>query len=199
MTAEGASAVDVRVEAARLAFALIRFAGAAAHPRLGATPPGVLKLGTEAYIFGPSWRLVPHHEVEAFLVGLPSPALMTPTLTQGEIALTLVHELTGDRRRWAEKTLSNLVACLDENAAQLNLPATARILVEFDDESHVFSLAAVRHWAQQLAVNVGCKIAALKGDKRADACLTLLRADGREFPGRSCMIRRPTGGGGGAA
>lgn len=184
---------ETREAAARLAFALIRFAGAAAHPTLGVTPPGVPELGTEAYIFGPSWRRVPHHEVEAFLIGLPSPALMTPTLIRGEIALALVHELTGDRRRWAEKTLSNLLACLDENASQLGLPATARILVEFDDESHVFPLAAVRHWAAHLAVNVGCNIAPLRDDEHADASLMLLRADGREFPGRSCMLRRRTG------
>jgi hypothetical protein len=190
---------ETRAEAARLAFALIRFLGAAAYPPLGVTPPGVLKVGTEAYIFGPSWRRVPRQEVEAFLLALPSPALINHTLTQGVLALTLIHELTGDRRRWAEKTLSNGVGCLDENASQLSLSATARILVEFDDESHVFSLAAVRHWAQQLAVDVGCNIALLENDQRADACLMLLRPDGREFPGRSCMLRRRGSGGAGAA
>ena len=69
------------MEAARLAFALIRFAGAVAYPLIGHTPPGVLKVGTEAYMFSPSWRRVPRDEVEAFLVGLPSPALLAPTLT----------------------------------------------------------------------------------------------------------------------
>jgi len=195
VTAADPGSAETRAEAARLAFALIRFVGAAAYPRLGGTPPGAPKVGTEAYVFGPSWRRVSHQEVEAFLLGLPSPALMSNTLTQGEIALTLIHELAGDRCRWAEKTLSNLVGCLDENVSQLGLSPTARILVEFDDESHVFSLTAVRHWAQQLAVNVGCNIGLLEDDDRADACLMLLRPDGREFPGRSCMMRRRRSGG----
>jgi hypothetical protein len=190
-----ASADDARLEAARLAFVLIRFAGAAAYPRIGHTPAGVLRVGTEAYIFGPSWHSVPRNEVEAFLLGLPSPALLVPTLTRGVIALTLVHELDGDRRRWAEKTLSNLTAGLDEMGTQLGLSAASRILVEFDDESHVFSFAAVRHYAQQFAVDVGCNLTRLEGDVRADACLMLLRSDGREFPGRSCMLRRRSAGG----
>jgi hypothetical protein len=59
--------------------------------------------------------------------------------------------------------------------------------------------APLWHWGRQLAVTVGCTIAALEGDERADAYLKLMRADAREFPGRSCMIRRATGGGGGAA
>ena len=190
MTAIATDINDVRADAARLAFALVRFAGAAAHPPVRHRPPQVPEVGTDAFVFGPSWRRVPHDEVESFLVGLPSPALLIPTVTRGEVALMLVHELSGDRRRSAEKTITNLAAFLDENVSQLNLPETSRVLVEFDDESHVFSLAAVREWARQLAVSIGCNLAPLQGDERANACLMLMRADGRPFPGRSCMIPR---------
>ena len=183
-----ASTDNVRVEAARLAFALIRFEGVAAHAPTGTTPPGVLKVGTEAFVFSPSWRSVPYNEVEAFLIGLPSPALIAPTMTRGVITLTLLHELSGDRRRWAEKTLSNFAAGLEETSSKLGLSATSRILLEFDDESQVFSFAAVWEWSQQLAVNVGWTIAPLDGDARADACMKLMRSDGKWFQGRSCIL-----------
>lgn len=114
MTATAAHPDDLRAEAARLAFALLRFEGVAAHPMRGAATP-------DAYVFLPSWREVPGSEVEAFLVGLPSPALLLPTTLRGTIALLLLHELTGDRRRWAEKALSNFAAGLDELAPQLGL------------------------------------------------------------------------------
>jgi len=132
---------------------------------------------------------VPSDGVEAFLTGLPSRALLNPTLMRGEVTLVLLDELTGERRRWGEKTLGNFVDCFDTMVAQLALPRTARVLVEFDDESHVFSLAAVREWAGTLAVNVGWNLAPLAGEARAEACLLLVRADDREFPGRSCMMR----------
>jgi len=177
---------ELRLEAARIAAALLRFEGVAAHPSWAATPPGSLRVGTEAYVFLPSWRVVPHDAVEAFLVGLPSPALLAPTTICGTIALMLLHELSGERRQWAEKTLSNFAAGLDEASAQLALSPTSRILVEFDEESHVFSFAGVREWSQQFAVQVGWSIAPLEGEDRADACMLLRRSDGNRFQGRSC-------------
>lgn len=179
----------LRAEAARLAFTLLRFASAAGHPFPGSERPGVLKVGTEAWVFGPSWHRVPSDEVETFLAGLPSRALLNPTLMRGEITLILLDELTGERLRWGEKTLGNLVECLEGLVAQLGLPHDARVLVEFDDESQVFSLAAVREWAGTLAVNVGWNLAPLADEQRAEACLMLIRADDREFQGRSCMMR----------
>ena len=189
MTATAATTDALRSEAARLAFALLRFEGAAAHARPGSRPSGALQIGTEAYVFLPSWREVPFEEVEAFLVGLPSPALLAPTTVRGVIALTLVHELSGDRRHWAEKTLSNFVAGLEDMAQQLDLSPTSRILLEFDEDSHVFSLAGVREWAQQMAVQVGWNVSSLESDVRADACMNLMRSDRKPFRGRSCMIR----------
>ena len=182
---------ELRRDAARLACAVLRFEEGAAHLSRASTPPGALRIGAEAYTFIPSWRPVPRGEVEAFLVGLPSPTLLAPTTTRGVIALLLLHELSGERLRWAEKTLSNFGVILDEIASQLGLTPVSRILLEFDDESHVFSFGAVREWSQTFPVQVGWNIGPLERDPQADARMGLIRGDGRWFNGRSCMRPRP--------
>ena len=88
---------DALVQAATLAFALVRFEEGAAHPPRNYSPPGVPRIGTEAYVFIPSLRRVPRDAVVPFLAALPSPALLTPSTRRGIVALTLVDELTGDR------------------------------------------------------------------------------------------------------
>jgi hypothetical protein len=181
---------DLRAEAARLAFALLRFEAPAAHLSRASTPPGALQIGTQAYTFIPSWKTIPTDEVEAFLIGLPSPALLAPTTRRGGIALLLLHELTGDRRRWAEKTFSNYAAVLDELVERLGLSAQSRLLVEFDEESLVFSLAALRECSQQFAVHVGWTLGPLADEPRAEALLGLLRGDGQWYKGRSCWLPR---------
>ena len=188
MTAIAANTDDVRLEAAQLASALIRFMQVAAHPMEGSTPLGSLQVGTDACIFLPSGRKVARDQVPTFLVSLPSPAVLAPTMTRGVIALILLHELSGDRRRGLEHELDNSAAGLEEMGQQLGLSPTSRILVEFDGESHVFSLAAVREWTQQFVVPVGWSIASLEREERADARMLLRRGDGRSFPGRSDMI-----------
>jgi hypothetical protein len=191
MDALATESSDLRAEAARLAVALIRFEGVAAHPFPASTPPGALHAGTEAWTFIPSWTRVPADAVEAFLVSLPSPALLSQTTTRGVIALLLLHELSGDRRRWAEKTFSNYDVGLDAAAGQLGLTPESPILVEFDDESHLFSLAAVRAWSQAFAVQVGWNLRPLHDDPHADACMGLMRSDGRWYEGRSCIRGGP--------
>ncbi len=188
MTAIAVNTDDVRLEAARLAAALIRFAQVAAHPLKTSLPPGSLRVGTEAYVFMPSSRWVPRDQLETFLVSLPSPALLAPTTVRGMIALTLLHELAGERRRGFEHELDNCAAALEEIGPQVGLSATSRILVEFDEESHVFSFAAVREWTQQFLVQVGWSMVSLARESGADACMLLRRSDAQSFPGRSDMI-----------
>lgn len=188
MTALAPNPDDVRLQAARLAAALIRFEQSAAHLASGATPRGTRRVGTEAYRFLPSWRTVPREEVERFLVALPSPAFLAPTTIRGVIALTLLHELSGERRQGAEKTLANYAAGLDDLSARGGLGPASSVLLEFDDESHVFSFAVAREWTQQFPVQVAWNIRPLDGDGAAEGCLMLIRSDGREFPGRSCML-----------
>jgi hypothetical protein len=190
MHAAASDTDDRRAEAARLAFALLRFEAPAAHLSRASTPSGALQIGTQAYTFIPSWKTITNDEVEAFLVGLPSPALLAPTTRRGSIALLLLHELSGDRRRWAEKTFSNYAAVLEELVQQLDLSPHSRVLVEFDAESHVFSLAALRECSQQFAVHVGWNLGPLADEPRADALLGLLRGDGQWYKGRSCFLSR---------
>jgi hypothetical protein len=188
MTAIAPESGDLLLEAARIAFALIRFEEGAAHPFRAHTPPGMLALGTEAYVFTPSWQKVPVKDVDAFLAALPSPALLSPTTTRGMVALTLLHELSGDRRRWAEKTLTNFTAGFDDLSRQLHLSADSRILLEFDEESHAFSFAGTRLWTQQFGVQVGWNMISLENDPRAQARLILFRSDGGRSWGESCPV-----------
>jgi hypothetical protein len=190
MHAAASDTDDRRAEAARLAFALLRFEAPAAHLSRASTPSRALQIGTQAYTFIPSWEIIPNDEVEAFLVGLPSPALLAPTTMRGSIALLLLHELSGDRRRWAEKTFSNYADVLEELVQQLGLSPHSRVLVEFDAESHVFSLATLRECSRQFAVHVGWNLGPLPDEPRADALLGLLRGDGQWYHGRSCWVPR---------
>jgi hypothetical protein len=179
MTAIAPLPDELRLEAARIAFALLRFEEAVVHPLRAHTSPGELAVGTQAYVFTPSWRKIPREEVASFLVGLPSPALMSPTTTRGMVALTLFHELSGDRRRWAEKTLSNFTTVFDELSGRFGLTSASRILLEFDEESHVFSFAGTRLWTEQFGVQVGWNMIPLENDPRAQARLMLRRSDGK--------------------
>lgn len=192
MTAPAPGSDDARREAAALAFALLRFESAAAHPNRASTPPGCPRIGEDALLFVPSWRPVPNADVVAFLAGLPSPALLSPTTTRGVVSLLLVEELTGDRATWGRKTLSNQRAGLEQIVAQLGLPDDARILLEFDDETHVLPLAVLRVWAERFAVQVGWSIGPLEGDARADARLMLYRSDGGSSWGGVCPVRPAT-------
>ena len=182
---------ELRAEAARLAFTVLRFEEASAHLLRASAPEGALRVGRDAYAFIPSWKLVHRNEAASFLAGLPSPALLAPTTIRGSVALLLLEELSGDRRRWAEKTFGNYAAVLDDIASRLGLSPHSRILVEFDDEWEVFSFAAVREWSQQLAVQVGWNLLPLHQDSRADAAMGLLRGDGRWYRGASCWLPRP--------
>ncbi len=177
MTAIASMPDDLRLEAARIAFALIRFEEQVAP--LGPPPAsGVHAIGVDPYLFTPSLRRVAPAEVEAFLARLPSPALLSPTTTRGIIALTLVHELSGDRRRGAEKILSNATVIFDELSNTLGLTATSMILLKVNEESHLLSHAGTRLWTQLFAVQVGWNIGALEHDPRAQAVLRVRRSDG---------------------
>ena len=177
---------DVRTQAATLAFALVRFDEPAAHPLDGAVPPGVPHVGTDAYVFSPVWTPVPREAVVPFLAGLPSPAIIVQSITRGILGLTLLDELTGDRRQWGQKTFDNQRAGLAESAKRGNLTDSSLVLFEFGDESHTFPLAAVREWSERFALNVGWNIGPLPNDARASARLNARRSDGRWSSGLAC-------------
>ena len=182
MPAESSDPLDLRRQAARLTCALLRFDRPAAHLLGSSTPPGHPVVGVDAYTFLPSWKSVRNEDVEQFLLDLDGPALLAPTTIRGTIALFLLDELAGDRKKWGQKTLSNFAVSLDETTKRLGLTTTTRVLVEFDGEEHVFSLAAVREWSQSFPVQVGWGIGQLKDDARADVQMKLRRSDGEWHP-----------------
>ena len=183
MTTAAAGDHAVRFDAARLAYALLRMEEPMASLLRICKRADVPVLGQDAYSFSPSWELIPRAEIVPFLVSLRSPALLSPTTTRGVIALTLIHELSGDRRRWGEKVLSNFSAGLDNFILRLGLTSDTNVLLEFEQESEVYSLAAVRMWTQQYGVlQVGWTISPLLGDARAQAQLVVCRSDGQWFP-----------------
>lgn len=191
MTESVDAETEALTRAATLQFALLRFANGAAHASRASTAPGQPRIGEDAFVFTPSWRPVRNEDVVAFLVGLPSPALLMPTTTRGIVALTLIGELSGDRAAWGQKTLSNQRAGLDEVVAQLDLGPDARFVVEFEDEIHVVDLRVMRVWAERFCAPVAWNITPTEGDARAEARLNFFRSDGERSWGGSCPLRLP--------
>ena len=169
---------DVVDEAARLAFAVVRFAEGAAHPPRGFKPPGMPRLGEDVYLFAPSSHRVPREEVPAFLAGFASPVILFPTTTRGIVSIQLVSELAGDRAAGARHAFENQRGNLEDMLRQLPLTPNSRVLLEFNDETHVFSLTALRTWSERFAVDVGWSVGPLDDDPRASARLNLFRSDG---------------------
>jgi len=182
---------DTLMEAASLAFAMVRFEEVSAHWARHSIPPGVPRLGVDAYSFLPS-RQVPRDGVAAFLAGLSSPAILTPTTMRGVVALILVDELSGDRAVGARKEFSNQQLGLEEMVQQIGLDAEASVLLDFENEAHVFSLKAVRLWAERFAVHVGWNVGTLKDDPRASARMVLYASDGRNSYGERGSRRPPS-------
>jgi hypothetical protein len=179
MTGSDVEPDETLMQAASLAFAMVRFAEGSAHPDRHSLPPGAPRLGEEVYGFIPSLRRVPRDEVVAFLAGLSSPALLTPSTKRGIVALTSVDELRGDRAVGGRKVLSNQQLGLEEMVRQLGLESDASVLLEFENEALVFSLSAVRLWAGRFAVHVGWNLGSLNNDPRASARMVLIGSDGR--------------------
>jgi len=174
---------DALMEAAALAFAMVRFQEGSAHLDRHSIPPGAPRLGIDVYGFLPSLRRVPREGVAEFLAGLASPAILTPSTTRGIVALTLLDELSGDRRLGAQKELSNQQLGLEEMVQQAGLDPEAYVLLDFDNEANIFSLKAVRLWAERFGVHVGWSLGSLKDDPRASARIMLYGSDGRRSHG----------------
>ena len=190
MTAIHNSPDDLRLQAASLAFALLRFGAGACYRCCSATPSGMLHAGTECYLFTPSWRRIPIAAVPRFLADLSSPALLTSTTTRGIASLTLLDELAGERRAWAQKILSNQQAGLEHLVTQLSLDENARVVLQFDAEEYWYPLAVLRTWCAHYGVDVGWNMRPYQDDARAQARLMLHRSDGIQSWGDACPVRR---------
>ncbi len=178
MTAAVFAEDDANAEAANLTAAILRFQEPLAHLRSAHTPDGLPVIGIDAYVFHPSPRRVLRGEVATYLAGLPSPAFIAATTLRGVFTLILLNELSGDRRTSMQKELANQQAGLLEVAPG---PDTDRVLLEFDDETHVFSMAAVRRWTQRYGLTVGWNIGPWLEADRAEWRLNLFGGDGHRF------------------
>jgi len=169
---------DENMGAARLAAAMLRFQEPLAHPMSASTPEGTPIIGIDAYVFMPSSRRVLRRDVVAYLAGLPGAAFIAATTTRGMFTLLLLHELSGERRTSLQKELDN------QHAGLLALapgPGTDRVLLEFDDETHLFSMAAVRRWAERFGLTTGWNIEPCPEPGRAEWRLNLIGGDGRRY------------------
>lgn len=183
MKAADAALLAQRFDAARLAYSLLRLEEPMASLMRTCASEAGRVLGVDVYSFTPSWQAIPRAEIVPFLVSLPSPALMAPTTTRGVVALTLLHELAGERRRFAEKVLANFTAGLDDFALRLGLDPNANVLLELEDDIEVYPLSTLRLWTQQFGIfQIGWWLSPLSGSARAEAQLIICRSDGQWFP-----------------
>lgn len=178
MTASALAYDDLPLEAAQLAAAMLRFQEPLAHLRSAHTPNGMPVVGVDAYAFVPSPRMVPRDRVAQHLAALPSPAILAPTTVRGMVSLILLQELTGERRAAMQHELDNQSAALTEYASATD---TERVLLEFDEESHLFSLGAVRLWAQRYGILVGWNMGRCDEPTRAEWRFTLIGGEGRRY------------------
>jgi hypothetical protein len=172
--------------AAAIAFAMLRFAQGAAHKGFGESPKG--HGGKDWYVFLPSWRRMPHEDVLPYLASLPCPAMLMSTTTRGSVSLLLLDELQGERRRWGQKNFDNQSGGLIHAAGELGLTPESRVVLEFDDEEHLFTFAVLQRWAERFCVDAGWNLRPC-GDDRAAARLWLIRADHEQSWGGSCPLR----------
>ena len=176
---------DPDAGAAALAFAMLRFAQGAAHD-FGESPSG--RGGKDWFVFLPAWRHMPYGEVLPFLAALPCPAMLMSTTTRGAVSLLLLDELQGDRRRWGQKNFDNQSGGLVHAASELQLTPESRVVLEFDDEEHLFTFAVLQRWAERFCMDTGWNLRPC-GDDRAAARLWLIRADHEQSWGGSCPLR----------
>jgi hypothetical protein len=94
------------------------------------------------------------------------------------VALLLLDELSGERAASARHDLANQRAALDHFADSLGMSEDTRILLEFEDQARVVSLAILRLCCERFALHVGWNVSPLEGDERASARLGLFRSDG---------------------
>lgn len=176
MTSQSVSPGDANLDAGRLAAAMLRFQEPLAHLMSASARPGTPIVGVDAYVFLPSSRRVQRADVPAYLAGLQGAAFIATTTTRGMLALVLLDELGAERRASLQKELDNQYAGVVDLARGRD---TDRVLLEFDEEASLFSLAGVRRWAQRFVITVGWSIEPCPEPERAEWRVNLLGGDGR--------------------
>ena len=112
-------------------------------------------IGVDSCNFTFSASSIPREQVATFLATLAGPVFLAPTTTRGVVSLVLLEELIGERRAAMQRQLDNQISGLSESAPGAD---TDRVLLEFDEESHLFSLGGVRLWAERYGIFLGWNI-----------------------------------------
>jgi hypothetical protein len=178
------------VDAAALAFAMLRFESGAAHRRFSPGRTNPSEAQPSLFLFLPVTRPVPRDQVVSYLASCPGPAILAPTTTAGIVSLLLLSELQGDRLRWAQDTFARYRAHAHAQGRALDLTPESPIVLEFDEEAHIFSYATLcRTFERFIVLVAGNLIAMLYDDPRAKARLMLYRSDGVSTWGAACPVR----------
>jgi hypothetical protein len=168
------------LDAACLAAAMLRFQEPLAAVMHHRTPAGEPELGVDLYSFLPFPKRVLRSEVPTFLASLPCPAMLASTIIRGIVSVTLLDELSPERKAAMQHELDNQLSFFQEGGLA-EAPGTDRVLLEFDDESLEFPLGAVRHWAERYGVLVGWSVVPSEDPARAEWRINLLGGDGRRY------------------
>lgn len=168
------------LDAARLAAAMLRSQEPLVPLLKHSTPAGQPVLGVDCYAFIPAPKQVPREEIPAFLASLPCPAMLAPTIIRGIISLTLLDELSGDRRAAMKHELDNQLSFFQGDMFA-GATDSDRVLLEFDDESLEVPLGAVRLWAGRYGILVGWSVVACEDRGRAEWRINLIGGDGQRY------------------
>ena len=144
------------------------------------TSAGRPVLGVDCYSFMPGPKQVLRPDLPAFLAALPCPAMLAPTIIRGIISLTLLEELSGDRRAAMKHELDNQLSFFQDDMFA-GASDSDRVLLEFDDESLEFPLGAVRLWAERYGILVGWSVVPCEDRGRAEWRINLIGGDGKRY------------------
>jgi hypothetical protein len=159
---------------------MLRFQEPLAAMMKHSTPAGEPELGVECYSFLPFPKRVLREDIPAFLASLPCPAMLAPTIIRGIVSITLLDELSPERRAAMQHELDNQLSFFQEDMFA-HASDTDRVLLEFDDESHEFPLAAVRYWAGRYGILVGWNLFPSEDRDRAEWRINLIAGDGQRY------------------
>jgi hypothetical protein len=100
------------------------------------------------------------------------------------VSLMLLDELDGERKAWAQKTLDNHLAGINEFADQFKpaLDGNSKVLLEVQGETHIVSLDVLRLWSQRFNAPTGWSLGDSGNDPRAPAQIRLISSDHRVNP-----------------
>lgn len=172
------SATELDIAAARLAWVMLRFAQAGLPPAVKDVPELGGRLGDIAVKFFPRGETVALTHASAALLEFPKPVALTAMAARGLIGLWFQSSAPAADEVGLRKMAHAAEVGLRRFCTGLGLTADSRVLLEVEDEAHVFPVRVLARCIRDYQVFVGWVLNPLQGDRRADARLQLIRADG---------------------